>query len=127
MELPIVELGLRSAPRVVYDDDSADLRCLDDCLGFTAVLEALRCPIRKKKIGRSGVVVVKRLDECESPPDRSEPIFGCSPAKEFFPNRSGQQNSREQEIQLGQQVEVIESDDGRSVNRANRRALHDLD
>jgi hypothetical protein len=121
VEFQIVTLRQVSAPGIVNDHDCPELRSLYYGLNFPSILAPFPGPFGKKEVHCALLVSIAALKKSETLEQGLQPVF-CVPALEkVFPDRLRYEHGREEQAERRQEVEVIECDYARAVNRTPRR------
>jgi hypothetical protein len=119
MKIAAVARRQAPAPTVVDNDHGADLCSLGYGFRLTAISNAQLSALDQKDVDGSLIVVIAAFDKAIVTEDRPNAVLGLSPPEQLRSNRLGEQNSRKEPTELGQQTEMVKSDDAGCVDRAN--------
>jgi hypothetical protein len=108
-----------SAPAVVDNDHGADLGSLNHGFHFASISNAELSAIDQKDVGDRLVVVIAGFEKGVVAEDRPDAVLHLASPEQLCSDRFGEQNSRKEPTELGQQTEMVKSDDAGCVDRAN--------
>src|SRR5882762_4184205 len=109
------------APSFVDNNGRSQSGRLHYGLRFAPIPLSIALPFDTQHIHRTVVVFVAVSEEVILIQQRSEPIFRPPAAKQLSAHSPGEPNQRKQEAQTGKEINCIQSDDTRRVNRALQR------
>jgi len=105
------------APRIVNDHHRAKLRGLYNCLNLSPVPRALPSSFRQEEIDGALIVVVATLEKSVSAKEGLHAVLGRSALKQILPDSFWDEHGGEKKTQLRHELEMVESDDARTVDR----------
>lgn len=107
------------APMVVDNDHGAGLGGLNDGLHLAAISNARLSALDQEDVGGSLVVVIAGFDKSVIAEDRLNVVLHLASSEQLRSNSLGEQDSRKEPTELGQQTEMVKGNHAGCVYRAD--------
>jgi hypothetical protein len=105
-----------SPPSIIHDYCRTELGSLHNGLNFATILRALANSFCEQKIDSAFLIAIAALKEGLAVKKGQQPVFGGSTFQELFSNGVWDQYAREEQAELGKEIEMIQSDDAGTVD-----------
>lgn len=117
MVLDIISRGQFPAPRVVDDNNRANLYSLNNRLHLSPVFRSLPFSLGQQELDRAVIVIVATLKKGIGIEEGRKPILRPPAFKQIFADSIWNENRREQKSEAGYQFQMVERYNARTVNR----------